>query len=139
MPGCYPSSLLGARMDEADTISQQVLALQDKFNVGSHQSRVEWMHRWSVRGEEPIGGLPRCRACDFGWFCCGMARAWEVGMGRNLSVMRFRCDTPNSGPSDFLHHIPSRSHILRPPHRRRHAARRPAFFACRLTQCPNRY
>jgi len=24
-------------MDEADTISQQVLALQDKFNVGSHQ------------------------------------------------------------------------------------------------------
>jgi len=42
-------------MDEADTISQQVLALQDKFNVGSHQSRVEWMHRWSVRGEEPIG------------------------------------------------------------------------------------
>lgn len=29
------------------------------------------------------------------------------------NVMRFRCDTPNSGPSDFLHHIPSRSCIPR--------------------------
>ncbi|TFK43838.1 hypothetical protein BDQ12DRAFT_197082 [Crucibulum laeve] len=40
-----------------------------------------------------------------------MACAWERGSGGCLceNVMRFRCDTPNSGPSDFLHHIPSRS------------------------------
>ncbi|KIJ93560.1 hypothetical protein K443DRAFT_395431 [Laccaria amethystina LaAM-08-1] len=37
-----------------------------------------------------------------------MACAWEMGLWGCLCeiVMRFRCDTPNSGPSDFLHHIP---------------------------------
>lgn len=45
-----------------------------------------------------------------------------MGVGLWTSVMRFRCDTPNSGPSDFLHHILSRSCFRPtttfPPHHR---------------------
>lgn len=58
--------------------------------------------------------------------------------------MRFRCDTPNSGPSDFLHHIPSRSYIPRPPHpslrylhRTPPDCRPPPLLAHRLRRSPN--
>jgi len=85
MPGRYPSSLFRAGMDEVDTVFQQVLALQDEFNVGSHQ-RVDALGGL-CGGQEPIGDLPRCRPRDFSWVCCWMARAWEAGNG-----VEFECD-----------------------------------------------